>query len=67
MPFVEHPLPLMDHAQGVVPQDHGLDGDAVFVEGGKFLAVHHDAAVPGDQYHRFVRFAQLAPRAAGRP
>ena len=45
---VEHALPLIDHAQDIVVEDDGLDIDAIFMEGCKFLAVHHDTAITSE-------------------
>ena len=52
MTTVKHALPLIDHAQDVVVENDDFDVDTVLMECGKFLTVHHDAAVAGKEDDR---------------
>ena len=50
-------MPLADHAEIAVIEDHGDDREAVIRLGGQLVAVHAEA--PGDVDDRFLRVALL--------
>ena len=56
---VNQVLPLADHAQSAVVEDHGDDGQAVVLHGAQLMAVHAEAAVTGNVDHPLVRVAHL--------
>ena len=65
--LVEKFLPLADHAQGVVVEQHDLNGQGIFHDGAELLDVHLHGAVAGDGYYLAFGFGKLRAHGGGEP
>ena len=62
---VEQLLPLVNHAQNTVMQQHNLHINIIISHGSQLLNIHHNGAVTGKDYNPLAGLSQLSAHSGG--